>query len=217
MQFSLFSLLSQRLSSCRISRRWLALIGVLLLTGCATPPPKNPDNICSIFREYDGWYEDAVDMQEEWGTPIHVAMAFVKQESSYVHDAVPPRDYVLWVIPWGRISSAYGYAQAQDPAWSDYQKATRNGGSRTDFGDAMQFIGWYTTETQRQLGISKWDPYNQYLAYHEGRGGYKRGSYKAKPKVMQVARKVERQAKKYGGQLSSCREALESNRSWWSF
>ncbi|NGO00353.1 hypothetical protein G5S52_22875 [Grimontia sp. S25] len=201
----------------RISPKWLLVLCALVLTGCATPPPKNPDNLCSIFRQYDDWYEDAVDMEDEWGTPIHIAMAFVKQESSYVHDAVPPRDYVLWVIPWGRVSSAYGYAQAQDPAWSDYQKATRNGGSRTDFGDAMQFIGWYTSETQKQLGISKWDAYNQYLAYHEGRGGFKRGTYKSKPKVMQVARKVERQAQTYGGQLRSCREELEDNRSWWPF
>ncbi|USH02969.1 hypothetical protein K6Q96_02760 [Grimontia kaedaensis] len=201
----------------RVSPKWLLVLCALVLTGCATPPPKNPDNLCSIFRQYDDWYEDAVDMEDDWGTPIHIAMAFVKQESSYVHDAVPPRDYVLWVIPWGRLSSAYGYAQAQDPAWSDYQKATRNGGSRTDFGDAMQFIGWYTSETQKQLGISKWDAYNQYLAYHEGRGGFKRGTYKSKPKVMQVARKVERQAQTYGGQLRSCREELEDSRSWWSF
>ncbi|WP_325891768.1 transglycosylase SLT domain-containing protein [Grimontia sp. NTOU-MAR1] len=201
----------------RVSPKWLLVLCALVLTGCATPPPKNPDNLCSIFRQYDDWYEDAVDMEDDWGTPIHIAMAFVKQESSYVHDAVPPRDYVLWVIPWGRLSSAYGYAQAQDPAWSDYQKATRNGGSRTDFGDAMQFIGWYTSETQKQLGISKWDAYNQYLAYHEGRGGFKRGTYKSKPKVMQVARKVERQAQTYGGQLRSCREELEDSRSWWPF
>lgn len=42
----------------------------LALTGCAAAPPKNQDNICSIFRQYDDWYEDAVDMQEDWGTPI---------------------------------------------------------------------------------------------------------------------------------------------------
>ncbi|PKF51691.1 hypothetical protein [Enterovibrio nigricans] len=201
----------------RFSPNWLLLLAPLVLSGCATPPPKKSDNLCSIFREYDDWYEDAVDMEDDWGTPIHIAMAFVKQESSYVHDALPPRDYVLGFIPWGRVSSAYGYAQAQDPAWSDYQKATNNGGSRTDFGDALQFIGWYTSETQRQLGISKWDAYNQYLAYHEGRGGFKRGSYKSKPKVMQVARKVDRQAKTYGGQLRSCRKELEDNRSWWPF
>ncbi|MGR5154600.1 hypothetical protein ACPV4J_22070 [Photobacterium swingsii] len=188
-----------------------------LLTGCATPPPKDQSNVCNIFRENPDWYEDAIDMQQDWGTPIHVAMAFIKQESSFRHDARPPKDYILGFIPWGRVSSAYGYAQAQDPAWSDYQKATRNGGSRTDFGDALQFVGWYTSETNRQLGVSKWDAYNQYLAYHEGRGGFKRGSYKGKPTLMKISRKVEQQAKNYGWQLKQCKAELDDNRSWWSF
>ncbi|MGF1684620.1 hypothetical protein [Photobacterium minamisatsumaniensis] len=195
----------------------LIFLSALLLVGCASPPPKNQSNVCDIFREYPKWYESALDMQEEWGTPIQVAMAFIKQESSFRHDARPPKKYVLGFIPWGRMSSAYGYAQAQDPAWSDYQKATRNGGSRTNFGDALMFVGWYTHETQRQLGISKWDSYNQYLAYHEGRGGYKRGSYNAKPNLIKVSRRVEQQAKDYGWQLSQCRKELEDNRSWWPF
>ncbi len=85
-----------------------------MLAGCATAPPKQQDNLCEIFREKSGWYEDAKDMEEEWGTPINVAMAIIKQESSFRHDARPPKDYVLGFIPWGRVSSAYGYAQAQD-------------------------------------------------------------------------------------------------------
>ena len=192
----------------------ILLIGVVSIAGCATPPPANQSNICSIFRENPSWYDDAVDMQDEWGIPINIAMAFVKQESSFRHDARPPKDYLLGFIPWGRVSSAYGYAQAQDPAWEDFQKATGHGGSRTSFDDALMFIGWYTSETQKQLGISKWDPYNQYLAYHEGRGGYKRKSYQAKPSLMKIARKVEQQAKDYGWQLKQCRQELENNSSW---
>lgn len=185
-----------------------------LLAGCASAPPQQQHNLCDIFREKPKWYEDALDMQEKWGTPINVAMAIVKQESSFRHNARPPKDYLLGFIPWGRVSSAYGYAQAQDPAWADFQKATNNGGSRTNFDDSLMFIGWYTTETQRTLGISKWDSYNQYLAYHEGRGGYKRKSYQAKPSLIKVARKVEQQAKDYGWQLKQCRQELENNRSW---
>ncbi|TKF36643.1 hypothetical protein FCV50_01380 [Vibrio kanaloae] len=201
-----------------VSGKWspVVTVGVVssLLVGCATPPPKQQDNLCSIFREHSSWYEGALDMQKEWGTPINVAMAFVKQESSFRHDARPPKDYLLGFIPWGRVSSAYGYAQAQDPAWEDFQKATNNGGSRTNFDDSLMFIGWYTSETRRQLGISLWDPYNQYLAYHEGRGAYKRQSYKSKPSLIKVARKVEQQAKDYGWQLKQCRKELEDNRSW---
>lgn len=32
---------------------------------------------------------------------------------------------------------------------------------------------------------------------------------------MQVARKVEQQAKNYGWQLKQCRSELENNRGWW--
>lgn len=199
--------------------RKLSLLGLLgalaLLAGCSTAPPKDQNNLCNIYRQYPDWYEDSLDMEKAYGTPMNVAMAIIKQESSFVEDALPPRDYLLWVIPWGRVSSAYGYAQAQDPVWGEYKDQTGNGGSRDDFDDAIMFVGWYTHVTQRTLGVSKWDAYNQYLAYHEGRGGYSRGTYRSKSWLMQVARKVETQAKNYGWQLKQCRDELESNRSWW--
>jgi hypothetical protein len=198
-------------------RSVLLLVAGLLLAGCATSPPRDPDNLCAIFREYPDWYEDARAMEARWGTPVHVAMAFIDQESSYRHDALPPRYYALGFIPWGRVSSAYGYAQALDGTWDDYQQATGGGSSRTDFDDSVDFIGWYTDATQRQLGISKWDTYNQYLAYHEGRGGFSRGSYRQKPWLMQVARKVDQQSRAYGQQLGQCRAELEDGGSWWPF
>ncbi|MBY7853481.1 hypothetical protein KW429_07195 [Vibrio fluvialis] len=194
--------------------KWLPVSTLLLLAGCATSPPSQQNNLCEIFREKPQWYEDAVEMQDEWGTPIQIAMAIIKQESSFRHDAKPPKDYLLGFIPWGRVSSAYGYAQAQDPAWDDFQRATDYGGSRTNFDDSLMFIGWYTSETQKTLGVSKWDTYYQYLAYHEGRGGFKRKSYQSKPTLIKVARKVEQQAKDYGWQLKQCRQELEDNRSW---
>ncbi|EMA8957538.1 hypothetical protein U5315_001611 [Vibrio fluvialis] len=194
--------------------KWLPVSTLLLLAGCATSPPSQQNNLCEIFREKPQWYEDAVEMQDEWGTPIQIAMAIIKQESSFRHDAKPPKDYLLGFIPWGRVSSAYGYAQAQDLAWDDFQRATDYGGSRTNFDDSLMFIGWYTSETQKTLGVSKWDTYHQYLAYHEGRGGFKRKSYQSKPTLIKVARKVEQQAKDYGWQLKQCRQELEDNRSW---
>ncbi|WP_041942627.1 hypothetical protein [Vibrio furnissii] len=193
---------------------WISVSTLLLLAGCATTPPSQQSNLCDIFREKPQWYDDAVAMNDAWGTPIQIAMAIIKQESSFRHDAKPPKDYLLGFIPWGRVSSAYGYAQAQDPAWEDFQRATDHGGSRTNFDDSLMFIGWYTSETQKTLGISKWDTYHQYLAYHEGRGGFKRKSYQSKPALIKVARKVEQQAKDYGWQLKQCRQELEDNRSW---
>ncbi len=188
----------------------------LLLTACASPPPQEPNNICSIFTQYSDWYKAAYNMEKKWGTPIHVAMAIVKHESAFVHDARPPKDYVLGFIPWGNISSAYGYPQALDGTWAHYQKETNAGGSRTDFASSLDFIGWYTTSTRKQLRIPLTDAYNQYLVYHEGVGGYRNKSHNKKPTLLRVARNVNQQAQRYQKQLQTCRAELEKKRtSWW--
>jgi hypothetical protein len=154
-------------------RFYLAVLCVLLLiAGCTTYQPARTENICVIFRGDTDWYEAARNASKRWETPVWVMMAIIDQESRFVRDAQPDRDWFLF-IPLPRSSSAYGYAQAQDPAWNRYKKETGNSGhDRDDFAAAINFVGWYTSMTQRTLGISKWDAYNQYLAYHEGHGGY---------------------------------------------
>ena len=119
-------------------------------------------------------------------------------------NAKPPRRW-LWFIPLGRPSSAQGYAQAQNPVWSEYQ-AERGSlfRSRSDMEDALDFIGWYNHKTWRQLGISRNDAEKLYLAYHEGRGGYRRGTWKKKPKLQRIARNVAATAGQYRSQLAQC-------------
>lgn len=191
------------------------VILVVSMSACATYQPKKLDNICHIFAGDTGWYEAARDANEKWGTPIWVMMAIIHQESRFVADAQPDRDWFLF-IPLPRKSSAYGYAQAQEPAWNDYIKATNNRGhDRDDFDDAIDFVGWYTDVTQRKLGVSKWDVYAQYLAYHEGRGGYKRGSYHGKPWLKKVANKVKAKAATYNGQLKGCKAQLDDQVDGW--
>jgi hypothetical protein len=183
---------------------------VLLLGGaCSSSPPKRPDNVCAVFEEKPRWYEDARAAQREWGIPIHVSMAFVHRESSYVSDARPPRGRMLWVIPWRRPSSAYGYAQATNAAWSDYRDDTkRRLASRASFSDAMDFIGWYNHRTARQLGIDKNNAYHLYLAYYEGPTGYRSGAWRNKPKVQGYAQKVSDRAARYQAQLERCEDDL---------
>ena len=65
-------------------------------------------------------------------------------------------------------------------------------------------MGWYMDGTTRSLGISKADARNQYLAYHEGRAGYSRGSYKAKSWLVSVADNVHSRAIFYDTQLRNC-------------
>ena len=87
---------------------------------------------------------------------------------------------------------------------------------RDDFEDVVDFIGWYGDITHRKLGVSKWDAYRQYLAYHEGHGGYKRGSYKKKGWLLKVARRVDDRSKAYHAQLQACADDLDDG-GWWPF
>jgi hypothetical protein len=116
------------------------------------------------------------------------------------------------------VISAYGYAQAKDETWEWYMEKTGNwGADRDSYGDAVDFMGWYSSVSQRTLGISKWDAFNQYLAYHEGHTGYKNKTYERKPWLVNVAKKVESYSSTYAAQLVGCRNKLKSSAWWWPF
>lgn len=180
----------------------------LLLLSCVSQPPSDVNNICHIFRQYPRWYRDAKDVEQRWRIPIVVQMAIIHQESKFDGRARPPRQKLLWIIPWKRPSTAYGYAQALRPTWRLYKKST-NGGSfwaaRDAFSDAVDFIGWYVNLANRMAGIPRNDAYRLYLAYHEGIGGYQRKTYLKKPWLIQVAAKVRARSQIYQAQLAHCR------------
>ena len=187
----------------------------LLLTACSTPQPKNIKNVCSMYDEYYDWYLAADTVEQRWGIPPHVTMAFIYQESKFIDDARPPWQWFMWIIPMGRASSAYGYAQALDGTWEEYQRQTENwGADRDEFEDAVDFIGWYNNKSIKRNRINPNDAYSLYLAYHEGQGGFARGTYKKKQWLLNVARKVDGMAQAYKGQLTGCRAELEDGRFW---
>ncbi len=193
---------------------FLLVLFVLSLTACTASQPKNTNNICAIFKEKDDWYDYSKDSYLKWGVPIPIQMAIMHQESRFVADAKPPRPWLFGIIPWFRNSSAYGYPQAQDGTWDWYLKEAGSwSADRDDFEDASDFIGWYCTVSYKKLGISKWDTENQYLAYHEGHGGFKRKTYLKKPWLLKTAKKVNRQAQAFKQQLNRCKAELEST-SW---
>jgi len=198
-------------------KHFLLLSLLLCSVGCTKKPPTDLDNSCAIFKEKSGWYNDANDSFKKWGVPIHVQLAIIHQESRFRAKAKAPKDYLLWFIPWGRKSSAYGYAQVKDETWDWYIEKTGNWrASRDDFEDVTDFIGWYGHYTYKTLGVSKWDAYKQYLAYHEGHGGFKRKTYLKKPWLIKVAQKVKKRASMYHTQLQRCKSQLEHS-SFWPF
>jgi len=199
----------------RYGAAMLPTVLLLLTAACGTaPPPTQQADICEVFAQYPDWYDYARASKDRWGTPIHVQMAFVRHESSYRGDARPPRRW-LWFIPLGRPSSARGYAQAQDPVWGEYQEERgRLFRSRGDMEDALDFVGWYNHRTWRQLGIPRTDARRLYLAYHEGQGGYRRGTWKGKPKVKRAAERVAATAGRYRTQLARCEARFRCD-SWY--
>lgn len=198
--------------------RIVLLLVMLAITGGCTSTPNNIQNACAIFEDKSSWYHYMKKSFKKWGVPIHVQLAIIHQESKFKEDAKPPRKKLFWFIPGARVSSAFGYAQALDGTWKNYQKSTGNhGADRDDFEDAVDFIGWYGYQSHRKLGISKWNAKAQYLAYHEGQGGYKKKSYLKKPWLVKVASRVERNAKKYRAQLAKCRDSLEGGWGIWPF
>lgn len=191
--------------------RILLIVSALVMVGCTTAQPQNVNDICDIFEEKDGWYDDAADSRDEWGTPIPVMMAMMHQESRFQAKAKPPRKKIFGFIPGPRPSNAYGYSQALTSTWKGYKRSAGNyGADRDDFGDAIDFIGWYNYQSHKRSNISRRDAYRLYLAYHEGHGGYNRGTYRKKQWLMDVARKVERKANTYQAQLADCEEDLKS-------
>lgn len=180
---------------------------VILLTGCSsTPPPKKTfDNVCSIYHYDSEWKKASQKSFRKWGTPPHVLMAIVHQESRFKPDAQPPREYAMGMVPLPRKSSAYGYPQAKDGTWHDYMKSTGNwGASRSDIEDSMDFIGWYNYQSYTRLKISRKDTFKLYLAYHEGHGGYSRRNYLKKKWLLDVAKKVSNRARMYQKQDRKC-------------
>lgn len=202
----------------KIIKRAIWLFGTsaaasLFLTGCTSLPPastsnpvkmfsqsevsqENFDNLCLIYQRHPDWEVAAQASAKKWGTPAWSLLAFVHQESRFKANA-RPKD---------TSSGAFGYAQATDAAWFDYQKQTnRWGAKRNNLMDAMDFIGWYNHQSYSRLKIAKNDPFKQYLAYHEGHTGYQNRSYLKEHWLPPVAKKVAVRARMYARQHRLCR------------
>ncbi len=191
-----------------MSRFFRALALAVLVAACGGrdyAPPRNLDNACAIVRERPAVLRAALATQRKWDVPVASLMAVIHQESKFVGNARTPHKYILGVIPMGRQSSAYGYSQALDATWDEYRRAS--GGRRArrdDIADAADFIGWYFDGSSERLGFAINDTRRQYLAYHEGRTGYARGTYRSKRWLLDIASQVASRADMYHAQLVAC-------------
>lgn len=211
----------------RKTAKWCGILAsTLLLVACSSSPVRNNPtphvskpkpsangNACLLFKRNPSWYWEALDTYNRWGVPISVQMAIMQRESDFQAGARPPQKQLFGFIPWGNITSAYGYAQALDGTWAQYQRETKKYKTQRDkFGDASDFVGWYCSKAHKQLGIPLNNAYDLYLAYHEGLAGYAKQSYINKPWLLQVAQTVQGRANEYRDQIAQCKYSLPKTR-----
>ena len=194
-----------------LSKKNILYIFLIFFISACSSIPKNTSDVCSIFSERYLWYKHAYKVEKKWGVPIHIQLAIIKKESNFNWIAKPKRLKLFKIIPYKRPSSSLGYSQAVKGTWEQYKNETGNKlATRARFKDSVDFIGWYTDKTESLLKISKKDAFRQYIAYHEGWGGYK--NYKNNQKVIGLAKKVKNQSNKYKSQLQKCRKRLNKNK-----
>ncbi len=177
------------------------VLASMILAACSsqqkhsgTDRKPNSYQICQIFKQYPHWKDAAKKAERKWGTPVPTLMAFIRQESGFNPHARPS----------GR-SDVYGFPQALDSTWRAYQKATGNYRVKPNqFSAAVDFIGWYNSQSKKRNKISLKDTYHLYLAYHEGHGGFERRSFRHKSWLKDVAHKVSAYAQSYKSQYKRC-------------
>ena len=136
-----------------------AMAYVMLLASCSggssyNSAPRNLDDACSIVSERPEYLRAFQAVERKYGVPVPSLMAIIYQESKFIGNNRTPHRYALGVIPVGRQSSAFGYSQALDGTWEEYQDGP--GGRRArrdDIGDATDFMGWYMVQTVEETGV----------------------------------------------------------------
>ncbi|MFQ1701001.1 transglycosylase SLT domain-containing protein [Loktanella agnita] len=187
-----------------------AMALVLLMGSCGGgsgefSAPRELDNACSIVSERPEYLRAFQQVERRYGVPVPSLMAIIYQESKFIGDNRPPHQYALGVIPVGRQSSAVGYSQALDGTWKEYQEEVAGSRARReDIFAATDFMGWYMAQTVEETGVPIHDTRNQYLAYHDGRTGYQRGTWRSKSWLVRIAGEVEARAVLYDTQLRGC-------------
>ncbi|WP_455482038.1 transglycosylase SLT domain-containing protein [Bartonella sp. B35(2025)] len=182
---------------------------VFLLGGCATIPPTHTNNACAVLAQKDGFFDNwgkaSKSAEMRHGIPMPIILATINMESSFRHNARPPRTKLLGFIPWKRRSTAYGYSQALDSTWEMYLRSTgRSFAQRTNFADATDFVAWYHRQSVQRNGVRFDDAYNLYLNYHMGHGAYARSRGYATTALTQAAQRMATMSRQYEQQLKVC-------------
>lgn len=190
--------------------KWLRFASVAVLVATlgevtvSERVPKSTADLCTLFKQKPHWYRAAKSAAKQWDGNIHVPMAIIFHESGFRAQARTPIRYQWGWLPVGRVSSAFGYAQAIDSTWVRFERATHAPRWRNQFDDAIEFVQWYMQQTKRINQVPKHDAYRHYLNYHEGQHGYNLLRWQKKTWLKRVARLVQQRADRYSTQMKQC-------------
>lgn len=195
---------------CAIFRRYLIPL-IVALSGCTTVPhsaeqprtekqPRDIENLCSIFAEKEHWVGAARTSHEKWNLPVELMMAIIRHESAFIANSRPRNN------KGELLSSAYGYAQALDGTWSQFKNETaRRSDKRTDFADAVYFVGWYSNKAMdTHPGLSPYDVIGLYVLYHNGWSSLQQEKEPPSAELLRLATKVYKTTLNYHQQLKQC-------------
>lgn len=163
-----------------------------IFEGEAQPNSAHMEDVCTMLKTRPHWRNALSEGYLNWQVEPWYVLAFLYQESRFNPKALSK-------------SLAYGFPQAKDDTWRWYQESRKLPvASRERFDDAVDFIGWYAHKNIARNGVGLKDVKNQYLAYHEGLGGFESSSFLAKPWLITIADKVAHRALEYQKQLLRC-------------
>ena len=150
------------------------------------------ESVCTIIKQHPDWLKSAKAVSKQYGVPVSVQLAIIKEESNFQGDAQNAH------------STATGFAQVLNKSWAVFEKATHQHRSRSNFDAAVTYIGWYAAQVEHRTDINPNNAYKLYLAYHEGIGGYHHLQKHPKPQVTALAKQVAQNAKLYSQKIISC-------------
>ncbi|GIU66186.1 lipoprotein [Candidatus Phycosocius spiralis] len=152
--------------------------------------------MCELLAKNPGWEDALRAASVKWKVNPGAILAVIDYESRFRADAKGQG---------GREEKAlgnYGFTQANLRTWNWFLRDTkRAGGSRSDFGLAVDFVGWHFATMERRIKSPRHNVANHYLAYKLGEGGYQRG---ASAHSRQLAYRIEARAKSHDLALRSC-------------
>ena len=175
-------------------------------------------NPCQYFFTHPQRLQIHQSVANKWHISTGTQLAVLLQESNLsAYARADQRHWINRIFSTKKIS-AYGYAQAIDRTWGQYQQTqNKQFASRHNYHDATDFIGWYLSTISKQTHIPTTQTEKLYLAYHEGIKGYQKQTYKNKPQLQKISHKVAQQGQAIDQAIDQCQYQLRWKLKWFKY